>query len=178
MNGHYSKMRSTHKSRSVDLSDLLHFPSDTETPRREHGTEGTRDAIRIKSDAGRSADLSDQGLRDSSSGREKPETRGGESFGMVLSRSCSTASKRFRRRLEGQNIGAQCSAVKRAFSMRRSSSVSGRYCRIHVQSTTHIDYEEEEDDGLNMAGSMKNKKSRNKNRGGKIIKACKRFLGL
>lgn len=174
MNGYYSRMRATrsssHKSRSLDFSDLLHFSSETDNP----STGESRESTRIKGNPGQNAEVDDRGLLDSSLRLGKPVI-GGESFRVVqrLSRSCSMASKRFSRRLERQSIGAQCSAVKRAFSMRRSSSVSERYCKIHDQSK--MDYEE--DDAPDMTGSMK--KIKNKKRGGgKIFKACKGFLGF
>ncbi|OAY39713.1 uncharacterized protein LOC110624530 [Manihot esculenta] len=65
------------------------------------------------------------------------------------------------------------SAVKKAFSMRRSSSVSESYCRIHDQSSgfpspTHDD----EDDG-SPTRSVKKKNSRSR-----ILRACKKLVGL
>lgn len=86
----------------------------------------------------------------------------GERFGVILGRSasvsCSAAS------------GFQV-AMKRAFSMRRSSSVSERYCRIHDQFTAITspiqDHEVET-----------TRTSNKKHRGAKILKACKRLLRL
>ncbi|KAF5744012.1 hypothetical protein HS088_TW08G00600 [Tripterygium wilfordii] len=72
--------------------------------------------------------------------------------------------------------------VNRAFSMRRSSSVSERYCRIHDQpldsaSPFNTAIDEYDDDGtLERTRSVKrNKKSSSR---GKILKACKKLLGL
>lgn len=170
MNGHYSKMRatgsSTHESRSMDFSDMLHFSSQKENPGKEHSAGESRESLK-------NAGLSDGGHCDSSFGQEKREP-GGESFRMVLGRSCSVASKRFSVSLETQSIGAQCSAMRRAFSMRRSSSVSERYCRIYDQSVTQMDHEEE-DDGQDM---MRSTKKKNKNMRRNIFKACKRLFGL
>lgn len=59
--------------------------------------------------------------------------------------------------------------VKRAFSMRRSSSVSERYSRIHDQSVTVTSPIEDED----LADKKKKKSSKSK-----IIKACKKLFGL
>ncbi|KAJ9159015.1 hypothetical protein P3X46_024550 [Hevea brasiliensis] len=64
------------------------------------------------------------------------------------------------------------SAVKNAFSMRRSSSVSERYCRIHDQSLALPSPTHDEDDGF-PTRSVKRKKSR-----GRIIRACKKLIGL
>ncbi|KAF2320083.1 hypothetical protein GH714_023134 [Hevea brasiliensis] len=64
------------------------------------------------------------------------------------------------------------SAVKNAFSMRRSSSVSERYCRIHDQSLALPSPTNDEDDG-SPTRSVKRKNSR-----GRIIRACKKLIGL
>ncbi|XP_041016314.1 uncharacterized protein LOC121258853 [Juglans microcarpa x Juglans regia] len=94
-----------------------------------------------------------------------------ERFGAVLSRNCSVSS----------NSGFQ-SAVKRALSMRRSSStVSERYCRIHDQSMT-LASPTTDHDGDNTARASRRRRSSmdpKKHRpGGKILKACKRLFGL
>ncbi|KAK4777614.1 hypothetical protein SAY87_017801 [Trapa incisa] len=158
MNGQYSKMKSsTHKSRSMDFSDVIQFSSKDENPRKS----------RMAAESPKIAELSDgSACYDSCSG--------GESFRAVLSRSGSTASKRFGVGLEAQSVGAQCSGIRRALSMRRSSSVSERYCRIHDQSLTEMDFEEE-DDARDMAGPVKKMK---RNRGRRIFGACRRFFGL
>lgn len=59
----------------------------------------------------------------------------------------------------------------RAFSLRRSSSVSERYCRIHDQ---YALLSSPLDDDLE---SVRNTK-KNKNSSAKILKACKRIFGL
>ncbi|XWS55325.1 hypothetical protein CRYUN_Cryun10bG0165300 [Craigia yunnanensis] len=64
-------------------------------------------------------------------------------------------------------------AVNRAFSMRRSSSVSERYCRIHDQSVTLASPFDDEE--LDTTGSRRYVK---KNRRGKILKAWKKLFGL
>lgn len=91
----------------------------------------------------------------------------------------------------GGGAGGLSSAVKRAFSVRRSSSVSERYCRIYDQSLsmaspTHdsnddvdvvVDYgmamEWGEEEEKMQPGSEKKKHKR-----GKILKAWKRLLGF
>ncbi|KAF5444402.1 hypothetical protein F2P56_036884 [Juglans regia] len=98
-----------------------------------------------------------------------------ERYGAVLSRNCSVSS----------NSGFQ-SAVKRALSMRRSSSsVSERYCRIHDQSMTLASPptdDDDDDDGDSTASASRRRRSSmdpKKHRpGGKILKACKRLFGL
>ncbi|KAL2342267.1 hypothetical protein Fmac_010207 [Flemingia macrophylla] len=70
----------------------------------------------------------------------------GERFGVILGRSASVSSS------------SSSAAMKRAFSMRRSSSVTERYCRIH-HIATHAETTSEK-------GSAK------------ILKACKRIFGF
>ncbi|KAK0590539.1 hypothetical protein LWI29_028534 [Acer saccharum] len=66
---------------------------------------------------------------------------------------------------------SSASAVKRALSMRRSSSVSERYCRIHHQSLTFaaspIDDHEDQD---------VKKKKKKQSTSNKILKACKKLF--
>ncbi|KAJ8506767.1 hypothetical protein OPV22_007653 [Ensete ventricosum] len=58
--------------------------------------------------------------------QEEEEEEGGQRFGVILSRTCSSASQRF-----SNGSTSLQSAVIRAFSMRRSSSVREGYWRIH-----------------------------------------------
>ncbi|KAL8061251.1 hypothetical protein ABFX02_02G075200 [Erythranthe guttata] len=62
------------------------------------------------------------------------------------------------------------SSVKKVFSMRRSSSVSERYCRIHDQHVTLVD------EGFEFGRNNTNTTNNNK-RGG-IFKLCKRVFGI
>lgn len=152
----YSKMKAfgTNKSRSVDFSELLpSFRAQTPKPVAKAGVEEARP-------------------EDSScSEKEKDDYSDGERFGVILGRSSSvsTASDRFRFDRQ-KNAGI----VKRVFSMRRSSSVSERYCRIHDQSVTLSSQVDDEEGSMEGMGSAKKKK----NRGVNIFKACKRLLGL
>jgi hypothetical protein len=73
--------------------------------------------------------------------------------------------------------------MKRTFSVRRSSSVTDRYCRIHDQSMAIASDELDDDDddnNINMMNdsTVKNKTNSNRGRRGKILKACKRLFGL
>lgn len=153
----YSKMKAfrTSKSRSVDFSELLpSFPAQTPKPIPKAGVEEARP-------------------EDSScSEREKDDSSDGERFGAILGRSSSvsTASNRFR--FDGQK---NARIVKRVFSMRRSSSVSERYCRIHDQSVTLSSQVDDDEDSVQGMGSAKEKK---KKKGVNIFRACKRLLGL
>ncbi|PIN27057.1 hypothetical protein CDL12_00175 [Handroanthus impetiginosus] len=64
------------------------------------------------------------------------------------------------------------SALKRAFSMRRSSSVSEKYCRIH-------DSPPLDDQGfIEPAGVIDKNKEDRKSHRFKIFKSCKRIFGL
>ncbi|OIW13600.1 hypothetical protein TanjilG_07942 [Lupinus angustifolius] len=100
----------------------------------------------------------------------------GERFGVILGRSGSVSSS---------------ASVKKAFSMRRSSSVSESYCRIHDQYITiasplanisdHNEIDDDEHDlnnGMRTTTSTTTTRRSIKLRGGKIFKACKRLLGL
>ncbi|GLT77323.1 hypothetical protein SLA2020_489210 [Shorea laevis] len=97
-----------------------------------------------------------------------PEQEGNTTSGPKLTRNSSVSS-----------AYALQAAVKRTFSMRRSSSVSERYCRIHDQSmiweTAPFDDEEEADDTLGTARSAEKKKKPSR---GKILKAWKKLFGL
>ncbi|WOL04476.1 hypothetical protein Cni_G13197 [Canna indica] len=90
----------------------------------------------------------------------------------ALSRTCSTASQRFR-------PNGSSSTLRRTFSIRKSASVreGGTYSRIHGDNTTAVGdredagnaEEEDHDHGHENKGS--NKKN-------KFTKACKKFFGF
>ncbi|KAL1222529.1 hypothetical protein V5N11_018902 [Cardamine amara subsp. amara] len=71
------------------------------------------------------------------------------------------------------------STVKTAMSMRRSSSVSERYCRIYDQSsaTWPLPFPEEDEDE-NDKGKVQTKKKSNSIKRKAFVKACKRFFGI
>ncbi|CAL9093694.1 unnamed protein product [Musa textilis] len=99
--------------------------------------------------------------------QEEEEEEGGQRFGVILSRTCSSASQRF-----SNGSTSLQSAVMRAFSMRRSSSVREGYWRIHDTGDEDggADLMEEEQQ---MRYSRKKKKKK-----GKFLSACKRLLGF
>jgi len=140
----YSKIggssSSTHKSRSIDFSDFFSFPQ-TPKPVRRKAVPPTK----------HEEESAHNGCPPQSESKKEDE---GERFGVILGRSCSVSSS---------SSGFQAT-MKRAFSIRRSSSVSERYCRIHDQS-------------MAIASDHELEKKR-QIRGGKILKACKRLLGL
>ncbi|KAE9599373.1 hypothetical protein Lal_00043987 [Lupinus albus] len=109
--------------------------------------------------------------------REKQENDEGFSNGVILGRSGSVSSSA---------SASVHGTVKKAFSMRRSSSVSESYCRIHDQYMTIVsplsniaDHEIDDDMNNGMRTTTITRRRRSiKLRGGKIFKACKRLLGL
>lgn len=171
MNG-YTKIKispssnnySTLKSRSMDFSDSFPFPqtlkpigdTDTTTIRAEEPKQ-----IKKKSSPERREGLEDDGEE---AGRGV-EHGSGEGFGVILGR-CATVSS--------SASGFQAT-VKRAFSMRRSSSVSERYCRIHDQYVA-LASPNGHDIGVDEIGGRRSVKKKQK--GSKILRACKRLLGL
>ncbi|CAN8230719.1 unnamed protein product [Cochlearia groenlandica] len=82
-----------------------------------------------------------------------------------------------------RSVSASSQAVPSAtkMSMRRSSSVSERYCRIYDQSSATwplpFHEENEEDDDGNKDKVQSKKKSNNIKRK-TFVKACKRFFGI
>lgn len=112
---------------------------------------------------------------------EEEEEEEGERFGVILSRNCSSsASQRFRENTTSSNnnnnsIGNEGikksngstkfeGIVRRAFSMRKSSSVGDGYWRIHDDVDVDGDVIQEEEE----VGEEEKKKKR-----GKFFRACK-----
>ncbi|KAF9661572.1 hypothetical protein SADUNF_Sadunf19G0082600 [Salix dunnii] len=155
MNG-YAKIRqvSISKSRSVDLTENhvpLQTPRLTSNHSSEHsGTTKTHDSMCTANH---------------DSLPEKGQEEVGEIFGVILGRSCS-ASRSLK--TDKQNPAKVENAIKRAFSMSRSSSVSQGYCRIHHQNDFIADQ------GKAATPPARNTK---KNRG-KIFKACRLLFGF
>ncbi|TKY71400.1 hypothetical protein E2542_SST00130 [Spatholobus suberectus] len=151
MNG-YSRISgdTSHKSRSMVLTP---FP---QTPKASRNTDTVG-----KAEAEAEAE---EGKKRKDEGDDK-----GERFGVILGRSASVSSS-----ASGFQV-----TLKRTFSMRRPSSVSERYCRIHDQYTAIASPSppigDHEIDADVIMGTRRSKK---KQRGGKILKACKRILGL
>ncbi|CAL9175017.1 uncharacterized protein LOC135611992 [Musa acuminata AAA Group] len=163
--GGYSRMGvvtgSTAKSRSMEFSDPTFFsPPPKEAPEPQQ-----KEAAGVIKPVDHFSWLQQQ------EEEEEEEEEGGQRFGVILSRTCSSASQRF----SNGSTGLQ-SAVMRAFSMRRSSSVREGYCRIH--DTGDEDggadlMDEEEEQQQQMRYSRKKKKNK-----GKFLRACKRLLGF
>ncbi|KAG6652298.1 hypothetical protein CIPAW_06G174300 [Carya illinoinensis] len=173
----YSKIEvidRTQKSRSIEFSDVsISFPHDQTlkpTKNKTNSSEAQESNQISKNMTNSPKCLPDQQVDQDEAGNKKLEM-----FGAVLSRNCSVSS----------NSGFQ-SAVKRALSMRRSSSsVSERYRRIHDHSMTLASPttdDDDDDDGDSTARASRRRRSSmdpKKHRpGSKILKACKRLFGL
>lgn len=165
----YSKIKlvnSSTKSRSIDFSDLQSFPPETNNPIQPK-------AINFKTQEPKSQ--INTNLKNDEESDEKNKITNEGRFGMVkLSRNRSVSvsdslSDRFKIKKQSTN------AVKRAFSMRRSSSVSEKYCRIYDQSASVISPLHYDDDDDIQPTSVKNKTKYSSSR---ILKACKRLLGI
>ncbi|PON48763.1 hypothetical protein PanWU01x14_234660 [Parasponia andersonii] len=167
------------KSRSVDFSDLaLSFPQTPKTIGKaaiNHVNQYYPNQYLTSDNYNRDREEDEQ--EDAVQDQEKADrhVEKVEAGEVVLRRNCSVSS--------AISYGSLQSAVKRVFSMRRSSSVSSeRYCRIYDQtsvtlatsssSPTHDIAEETEAE----AGSAKKKLI--KGGSSKILKACKRFFRL
>ncbi|KAI4337636.1 hypothetical protein L6164_016024 [Bauhinia variegata] len=157
MNG-YTKIGNIHKSRSTDFSDVPPFPETPKSSRKHVPSPTTKPEEPVQ--------LKKSNTEKNSSPERVDEDEKGERFGVILGRSgsVSSASSRFQ------------ATMKRAFSMRRSSSVSDRYSRIHDQYMAlapAIGNDEVGGDETESRRSMKKK-----HRGGKIFRAWKRLIGL
>lgn len=169
MNG-YSKIKviNSHKSRSIDFSDVPSLPQYSESSQNNDSepTFKAQESNQIKDTDSKNANNQEFLAKE---GDENGND--GERSDVVLSRSSSVSS----------TSGFQ-SAVKRAFSMRRSSSVSERYCRIYDQSVTLPspldDVGEENEGGTGDTKRAVERSVKTKRRGGRILRACKRLFGL
>ncbi|XP_061982593.1 uncharacterized protein LOC133702297 [Populus nigra] len=167
MNG-YSKIKifGTARSRSMDFSDLsLAFPEPTKShtePQETNKIVGDHDNTK------KNMSRTDTTTQDSLSVLEEDEENNVvEGFGAKLRRSSSVSS----------SASALQSAVKKAFSVTRSSSVSERYCRIHDQSATLSSPIHDEDGTLDTMESTRSVTKKH-SRSGRFLKVCKKLFGL
>ncbi|KAG6577366.1 uncharacterized protein LOC111435863 [Cucurbita moschata] len=172
----YSKIKAAckFKSRSIDYSDLTSLPH---SPRFNAAAAvsnpNSHDSNKNKTNRQHSRLPEEEEEEE-----EEEDEYGGEvsARAAALSRNNSVSS----------SVSGFHSAVKRALSMRRSSSVAERYCRIHDQFATlasPIDDDEMEDgdskEERKTGGSVKKtKKKKKKNSAEKIVRACKRLFGI
>ncbi|KAH1122896.1 hypothetical protein J1N35_006056 [Gossypium stocksii] len=164
MNGHsYSKIKGTdvvdQSSRSVEFSDLtVPFPQtskSTSNPTPEESIKNSNPNTQCPS-------VQDDDDEAQGSNGEMP---------VPTLRRNSSVSAAYALQLQA--------AVRRAFSMRRSSSVSESYCRIHDQYVTlapPLD-DDDESDITGTRRSVKQKNNNYKNRRDKILKAWKKIFG-
>ncbi|XAR56297.1 hypothetical protein NMG60_11036731 [Bertholletia excelsa] len=154
MNGNSnSKMKlvGSTRARSIDFSDLVHqIPKAHETKQMKTTNESPPE------------------LEDGEEGYF------GDKLDVTLGRNRSVSSTTSHR-LSFQGTVALQNAMRKAFSMRRSSSVSERYGRIYDQCDERLllpfgDEGDGEDE--------KRRKKKQKRRSGRILKACKRIFGL
>lgn len=189
----YAKIKadsnSNSKSRSMNMSaDLKSFstatPTTTQNPIQFHDTthhsqspEIPQEINQIKKNSSRNSDFDDHHQE------QQDDSKTGDGFAVKLTRSSSvSANAASQQRFRLERAGSR--KVKRAFSMRRSSSVSERYCRIHDQCVT-LPFDEGDMDSNNggYAGetpstSAEKISSTVKSRSEKFLRVCKRFLRL
>nr|DAD24919.1 TPA_asm: hypothetical protein HUJ06_026383 [Nelumbo nucifera] len=163
----FSKIRSdgATRSRSVDFSDLYYPP---QSPKPIITTRETT----LNSQSQNTIQTNNTNSLGWCSEQEH-EDDVGEIFGVILSKSCSgtsAASQRFWTQTQKTTQTQLQSTVKRVFSMRRSTSVSEGYCRIHDQFNPISSSIDE----INQTMIQ----TRSKNKRSKILKACKRLFGL
>lgn len=187
----YTKINGTNKSRSNNFSDLQHHKTN-ENLSPNHTV--FHDVIDIESISKSQQSKNQEPHDDNENENEKEnqdaianeENMKGSNNNNIpsavkLSRACSVSSaasaNRFRLERQGNKNTTTSSfeSVKRAFSMRRSSSVSEKYCRIHDQGFT---ISSPILDDVAEAHEDSREKKKKKNGSGRILKACKRLFGI
>lgn len=165
----YSKMKlvnNSTKSRSMDFSDLTSSPPETKT----NPVEPQQTNLKTPETKPQINNNTLQNLNDEDHKKSSNDGR----FGLAKlsrNRSVSVNTSNFNMfKIEKQSTNA----VKRVFSMRRSSSVSERYCRIHDQAVT-VKSPLHDDEDVHSTTSVKKK---NKYSSSSILKACKRLLRI
>ncbi|KAF9602185.1 hypothetical protein IFM89_025485 [Coptis chinensis] len=161
----YAKMRfvKTNKAKSIDFSDLFSPP---QTPKPI--TSQTQQTTKQASDNGTT-----HTTHDTLSRMENEDGGGKKRSHMILSKNFSTTSQRFK--ADNKQTSTLQATVKRAFSMRRSTSVSERYCRIHDQSdhpalgSSSPTHDDDDEDDVNHE-TMEIKKKKNK-KGARSLKS-------
>ncbi|KAK4739582.1 hypothetical protein R3W88_003279 [Solanum pinnatisectum] len=189
----YTKIYGTNKSRSNNISDLQSLPQHHKTNENLSPNNTVfHDVIYLES-ISKSQQSKNQEPHDENENEKEnqdaianEENMKGNSnnnnipSAVKLSRACSVSSaasaNRFRLERQGnKNTTTSFESVKRAFSMRRSSSVSEKYCRIHDQGFT---ISSPILDDVAEAHEDSREKKKKKNGRGRILKACKRLFGI
>lgn len=148
----------TSRSRSIDFSDLTFC-----SPPRDHDAPPSPTSKPPQREANTK-------INDESTWQEVEGGGGhGERFGVILSRTCSSASQRFKGSERSHGRASLQAAVRRAFSMRKASE---GYWRIHDTCDGDGDGElvEEEE-------QRQQRRSPRKKRG-KLRRACKKLFGF
>lgn len=196
MNG-YSKLRLVNKSGSIDFSELsstktlshqtqkVHEnipPSPSESDNQDTDTVNYQD--HDQSPPKQQQQQQDEDEHQAACSNEKTSSVGAK----YLSKNHSVSSATSSQRITATKSGIQ-SALRRAFSMRRSSTSSvshEKYCRIHDQCVAILLDDDDVDEDVfeamednitsaNSIGYQEKKKFASKSR---ILKACKRILGF
>ncbi|MCD9646068.1 hypothetical protein HAX54_035592 [Datura stramonium] len=189
----YTKINGTNntsnKSRSKDFSDLQSFTQPHKTNENLSPNHNIfHDIIDLesisKSQQSKNQESHDDNEKENEDAIANEEKMKGNNnnipSGVKLSRACSVSSAASANRLRLERQGSKSTttssfqSVKRVFSMRRSSSVSEKYCRIHDQGFT-ISSPILDD----VAEAHENMEKKEKKSGsGRILKACKRLFGI
>ncbi|KAL3503845.1 hypothetical protein ACH5RR_033686 [Cinchona calisaya] len=166
----YSRIKevSTKRSQSIDFSDLS-FPPKAPKPKYLYGSNPPDSKIQEN----KIIPERNIGIHASIQVDENEDSVG-EVFGVILSRKCSLSSTSSHNYImcEKETASLQ-SAVKRVLSMKRSSSISEGYCRIHLQ-CGHPTDDTYDDNSATLIAS----KTRSIKRKGKILRACRRIFGF
>ncbi|GAV63267.1 hypothetical protein CFOL_v3_06787 [Cephalotus follicularis] len=167
----YSKMKSigTSRSNSAHFTDFVSVPQTTKShitsPNPTFKAQESEESNKIKNPETNNTNIIQYAFMEQEA---EDGVNKGESFGVKLQRNSSISSP-------STSSSSLQIAVKRAFSMRRSCSVSESYCRIHDQSVTLASPFDDQVDTLETTKSVKKKKKHTR---GKILEACKRLFGM
>ncbi|KAK6805270.1 hypothetical protein RDI58_003055 [Solanum bulbocastanum] len=186
----YTKINGTNKSRSNNISDLQSLPQHHKTNENLSPNNTVFHDVKDLESMSKSQQSKNKEPHDENENQDaiaNEENMKGNSnnnnipSAVKLSRACSVSSaasaNRFRLERQGNKNTTTSSfeSVKRAFSMRRSSSVSEKYCRIHDQGFT---ISSPILDDVAEAHEDSREKKKKKNGSGRILKACMRLFGI
>ncbi|CAI9114790.1 OLC1v1015592C1 [Oldenlandia corymbosa var. corymbosa] len=183
MNG-YRRVKdvSTARSRSIDFSDIS-FQSRTPKPISNHSSNLPNPNI-----ISHEKKIPEQSSRIVNHAPPIHEQSDGEIFGVILNRKCSSSLRSstsphhnyFSMSDQNENAWSSSSSstgssvIKRVLSMKRSSSVSEGYSRIHHQCDTTA-AEDDTGAGISNLEAFNRRPGKKK---GKIFRACRRIFGF
>ncbi|GAA0172830.1 hypothetical protein LIER_26575 [Lithospermum erythrorhizon] len=189
----YSKISKIHSSRSksIDFSDLIIPPQPQKTnenisPNHVHETEESKQSnnnLESKNSNNGSSHFSSEMEYEENDQKNSDMNINSFKLSRNFSVSSSTGSQRFMRLDRQSSKKAIQSAVKKAFSVSRSSSVSEKYTRMNNEQFDSSPLNEvlegnnltDNNDEIMQSRSMKKEKTSG---GKRILKACKRLFGL